>query len=716
MATSCRGLSVGTLAACATLALMAAVSPGRTAAASDGMGWVGTWSTAEVAAASSGPSATGFEDQTVRNVVHTTVGGSAVRIRLSNVFGSGPLTVDDAYVGVRSAGAAIEPGTNRQATFGGAKRVTIPAGQRAVSDPVALPVGAEQDLAVSIYFAGPTGPATWHQDAISTNYYSDAGDHSAENDAAAYTNTTTSWYFLDGVDVLNPDVRGSVVTFGPSTTDGDASTVDANVRYPDDLARRLLQLPAREQMSVLNAGISGNQLLADGGTSGVSGLARFYRDAIEQTGVRVVIIWEGTNDIGGHPSLAPSQLTDAYQELIDVAHQHGVRVIGATLQPDKGAGYYTEQGNEVRKAVNDWIRTSGAFDGVADFDKALLDPSDPDRMLPLYDSGDHLHPNNAGYQAIADSINLRLLTGASAGPLLSGIGTASPASLTLKTGGSGTDTITVQSLTGSRFTLPWKVQPVTADPGHGVTVDPGHGMLTVPANGTATVRVTVTAGDTEGSFPVIFNLLNQTGESALATRFAVNVVQPGDLAPFYNNTGISDDGVVGQADLAGGWSYSEQALAAAGLAPGATVNIGGLTYTWPDVPAGRPDNVQAAGQTIIPDLPAGANELGFLGTGSNSGTVGSEGTLTITYTDGTTSAVPLGFSGYALGFGGPVLFGNVIVATLPYRNDADGTSQAVNMYVFAQTVPVDGSKTVASVTLPTAVSQGQIHVFALSHR
>ena len=406
-------VTVGVLAAVAVVAAVG--GSGGVADAGDGSAaatpvWVGTWSAAQVAAGTSGVSATGFDDQTVRNIVHTSVGGSQVRLRLSNVFGTGPLTVTGVHVGVRSSGAAVAAGTDRAVSFGGASQVTIPAGQRAVSDPVALAVGAEQDLAVSVYFAGPTGPTTWHPDAISTNYYAD-GDHSADTSASAYTSTSTSWYFLDGVDVLSSDAAGSVVTFGPSTTDGDASTVDANLRYPDDLARRLLELPAGQQLSVLNAGISGNQLLADGGTGGPSGLSRFARDVLDQTRVRAVVIWEGTNDIGNHPDLDPSQLTDAYQQLIDAAHQRGVRVIGATLQPDKGAGYYTDEGNQVRKAVNDWIRTSGAFDGVADFDQVLRDPADPDQLLPAYDSGDHLHPNDAGYQAIADSINLRLLTG-----------------------------------------------------------------------------------------------------------------------------------------------------------------------------------------------------------------------------------------------------------------------------------------------------------------
>ena len=209
---------------------------------------------------------------------------------------------------------------------------------------------------------------------------------------------------------MNPAIAGAVVAFGASTSDGVGSTLNGNERYTDDLARRLLQLPAGQRMSVLNAGVSGNQLLADSkGTAGQSALNRFYRDAITQTGVRVIILWEGTNDIGEHSGIQASQLIDAYLQLIAVAHSRGIAVVGATLQPDQGASYYTPQGNQVRRAVNHWIRTSGAFDAVADFDAVLRDPQDQAAMLPAYDSGDHLHPNDAGYQAIASSIDLQEL-------------------------------------------------------------------------------------------------------------------------------------------------------------------------------------------------------------------------------------------------------------------------------------------------------------------
>ena len=700
-------------AAGATAALATAGGAGGGPRAERGPGWVGTWAAAQVEPGTTGLAATGFDDQTVRDIVHTSAGGSKIRIRVSNVFGTGPLTVTAAYVGLRSTGAAVEAGTNTEATFGGSDSVTIAAGDRAVSDPVRLAVGAEQDLAVSLYFAGPTGPATWHPEADSTNYYA-SGNAAADASATDYASTDTSWYFLDGVDVYNPSVLGAVVTFGASTTDGNASTADENVRYPDDLARRLLNLPRGEQMSVLNSGISGDQLLTDSGTSGAAGVARFYRDVIQQDGVKDVIIWLGTNDIGDNPSLAPSVIETAYLELIDIAHAHGIKVIGATLQPDQGAGYYTTEGNTLREAVNNWIRTSGAFDGVADFDKVLLDPANPDQMLPAFDSGDHLHPNDAGYQAIADSINLEELITPRGARVFSGIGTPTSSSLTLGLSAPATETVTIQSLSPLPYTLPWQV---TVPAGVGLQVTPDRGEVTVPAGGTATVALSVTTPATAGSYPIAFNLDNGKGNgvSALAVPLTVVAETPGDLAPFYNNVGISDDGAVDQANLDGnGYSYSEQQLTAAGLAPGSTVTAGDLQFTWPDVPAGEPDNVEADGQTVVPDLPAGASELGFLGAGANSGTVGSEGELTINYADGTSSTAELGFGGYALGFGGPVLFGNTVVATLPYRNYENGTHQASDMYVFESAVAIDPGQTVASITLPTAISNGQIHIFALS--
>ncbi len=401
------------------LALLAvlAVVPVRTvaqrtdlpAARTGHLHWVGTWEAAEVGAGPFGLSRTGFDDETIRDIVHCSVGGTEIRLRFSNVFGTRPLTIDDVRVALALLGARTVPGSSHRVWFDGSDDVTIPAGEREFSEPVRMRIGAGQNLAVSLFVAGATGPATWHPAAIAASYYSTAGDHSASASGRAFRHWLGAWYFLDGVDVVNPSVYGAVVTFGASTSDGVGSTFNANERYPDDLARRLLRLPAGLRLSVLNAGISGNQLLASGSISGPSGLSRFYRDAIDQTGVRVIIIWEGTNDIGDHRNMTAARLIAGYLRLIAVAHSYGIAVVGATLQPDEGAHYYTARGNRVREEVNRWIRTGGSFDAVANFDAVLRDPADPAELLPGYDSGDHLHPNDAGYLAVADSISPWLL-------------------------------------------------------------------------------------------------------------------------------------------------------------------------------------------------------------------------------------------------------------------------------------------------------------------
>jgi lysophospholipase L1-like esterase len=389
----------------APASIVAAKSSSSGTSSEHNPGWVGTWESAQTVAGTSGLSHSGFDDQTVRNIVHTSVGGSEIKIRISNVFGTGPLTVTSAYVGLRSTGAAIKAGSNTEVTFGRSDSVTIAPGDRVLSDPVRLSVGSEADLAVSIYFDSATGPATWHPSATSTNYYA-SGSAAADTSATDYTSTDTSWYFLDSVDVYNPDVRGAVVTFGASTTDGTGSITNANERWTDDLARRLLRLPSGEQMSVLDAGISGDKLLTNGGTHGAAGVARFYRDAIENAGVKDIIIWLGENDIGDGPRIKASQLTSAYRQLIELAHANGIKVIGATLQPDQGAGYYTAAGNATRERVNRWILTSGEFDASVDFSTVLENPADPDELLPAFNSGGYLHPNDAGYRAVANSINI----------------------------------------------------------------------------------------------------------------------------------------------------------------------------------------------------------------------------------------------------------------------------------------------------------------------
>jgi lysophospholipase L1-like esterase len=375
------------------------------------MTWIGTWSCAQVGGADSGQSRDGFRDQTLRSIVRISAGGSAVRIRLSNMFGDRPLMVGAAHVALRRTGAATVPGTSCAVTFAGRRTAVVPAGQRVFSDPVPLRTEDGTDLAVSLSLPGATGPASWHPAALTTSYQAEGAGHGADADGRAFTRTSQSWYFLDGVDVVNPSLRGAVVAFGPSTTDGIGSAPDANERYPDELARRLLKLPDGERMTVLNAGIAGNRLLSDNGICGPSALNRFVRDAVQQSGVRAVILWEGTNDVATRPGLDLGTVAGAYTRLIEAAHASGLTIIGATLQPHEGAGFYSHAGNRLREAVNEWIRWSGAFDDVADFDRVLLDPRHPRRLLPAFDSCDHLHPGHCGYDAIADAVDLAALAG-----------------------------------------------------------------------------------------------------------------------------------------------------------------------------------------------------------------------------------------------------------------------------------------------------------------
>jgi lysophospholipase L1-like esterase len=344
-------------------------------------------------------------------------------VRLTNTFGTRPLTVGAAHIAIEGAGADIVPGSDRQLTFGGRRAVTIAKGAEVYSDPVALAVGAEQHLAVSLYVPGASGPTTWHALAVQTNYVSTPGNHTGDPTGSAFTTTVMSWFWLDGVDVVAGGLDRAVVTLGDSITDGFASTVNADDRWPNFLARRLLALPADHHVSVLDEGISGNRVLHNAPCCGVSALARLNRDVLAQDGVRWVILLEGINDIGfsgltgpetaPHTNVSAAQIIAGYKQIIIQVHSKRLKIYGATLTPFKGTtfpGYYTPAGERKREAVNHWIRTSGAFDAVIDFDKAIRDPADPLRMLPNYDSGDHLHPNDAGYAAMADAINLALFS------------------------------------------------------------------------------------------------------------------------------------------------------------------------------------------------------------------------------------------------------------------------------------------------------------------
>jgi lysophospholipase L1-like esterase len=366
--------------------------------------WTGTW------AASPQSSGTTFAQQTLRQIVHTSIAGSAIRVQLSNAFGSQPVTISDVHVAKRTSGSSIDASTDQRVTFGGGSSVTIPVGSVAASDSIALTVAASADVVVSFYLPSATGPATSHQLGEQTNYVA-AGDV-AGNATLSNPQTTGSYFFLANLDVQNSSAQGSVATLGASITDGVASASDTNTRWPNDLATRLLQ--AGRTIGVLNQGISGNKLLADG--SGQSAANRFTRDVLNQPNIKWVIFSDDPiNDLGGG-GVTGDQLIAATQQLIVRAHQAGIKFLCSTLTPFQGASGWTQAGETGRESFNAFVRsTSSGCDGIVDQDTATHDPANPTRYLPAYDSGDHLHPNTAGLLAIANAVDLNLFGAPAAG-------------------------------------------------------------------------------------------------------------------------------------------------------------------------------------------------------------------------------------------------------------------------------------------------------------
>jgi lysophospholipase L1-like esterase len=348
----------------------------------------------------------------LREIVHTSLGGTRARVVLSNAFGTAPLPVGAARIALRDKDAAIVAKSDRAVTFSGEAAITIPAGAVVVSDPVTLTVPPLADLAIDVYLPGDTAaspsPLTTHGAAHQTNYVSQSGNHAGESDIPVAT-TTGAWFFLARVEVTAPEQTGAVAIIGDSITDGSASTDNTNNRWADHLARRLMATGSTVKMGVLNLGIGGNRVLSDG--AGQSALARFDRDVLVQPGVTHVIVMVGINDI---PRGASSEdLIAGEKQLIERAHARGLRIYGGTMTPVEGvsgnfATYYTPETEAKRNAVNEWIRTSKAFDGVIDFDKAMRDPNRPTQLRAEWASMDHLHPNDTGYQAMAKAVDLAL--------------------------------------------------------------------------------------------------------------------------------------------------------------------------------------------------------------------------------------------------------------------------------------------------------------------
>jgi lysophospholipase L1-like esterase len=362
---------------------------------------------------SNGPS---FTNQSIRMVAHTTVAGSMLRVRLSNLYGSAPLTIGAVDIARQSGYGTAAAGTHHTVTFNGSASVTIPAGQDVASDPIPTAVPADTDFLVSLYLPGTPAGTTWHSSAWDNSWVSSAGNHVSDDGIGNYPTTKSSWYFLDGLDVISPTATGTLVCVGDSITDGVGSTWAANHRWPDYLARRMNSVPGGPTRGVVNAGIGGNRVLTAADATNPSLLNRFRHDVLGQPGVRDVILLEGINDIGnnvgtnGSSPVTAAELETGLKTVVDQAHAAGLRIFGGTILPDQNNGYYTAYGEQVREQVNQWIRTSGAYDGVIDFDKVTQDPGNPLALNPAYDSGDHLHLNDAGYQAMANAVNLALFT------------------------------------------------------------------------------------------------------------------------------------------------------------------------------------------------------------------------------------------------------------------------------------------------------------------
>jgi lysophospholipase L1-like esterase len=374
--------------------------------------WAGTWAAAADDSLVNGP----WTNRTLRMVEHTSIGGSQVRIRLDNAFVPSPVTIAHATVAVRGDGSAAT-GTPRTLTFGGKQQITIPAGGQAVSDSVAFRVPADSDLLVSIFLPGPVQLASRHSLGMQDMYSSadQAGDQTEDVSDFPVHNTFGFWTLLSGIDVRAPQRQGTVVAFGDSITDGYNSTYNGDNRWPNDLARRLLAAPGRKPVpGVIDEGISGNKVVLDSftgtssGTAGVSALARLDRDLLAQPNVRTIVLLEGINDIDANVSA--DRIIAGLTQIAERAHAAGIRVVAGTLTPFENCSAYTPARETQREAVNAFIRDNGGvFDTVVDFDKVTRDPANPLAFLPAYDSGDHLHPGPAGYQAMADAIDLAKL-------------------------------------------------------------------------------------------------------------------------------------------------------------------------------------------------------------------------------------------------------------------------------------------------------------------
>ncbi|HTA85727.1 MAG TPA: SGNH/GDSL hydrolase family protein [Silvibacterium sp.] len=383
--------------------------------------WVGSWAASQqIPEPANSLAPDDLRDATLRQNVHLSIGGPTLRVHLSNAFGTEPLHFAAVHIAkpLSAASSRINPATDKALTFSGNPDVIVPAGAEYISDPIDYPMAPLSNLAVSLYLDTPPAQQTGHPGSRATSYLVHGNLVSAADLPDA--KKVDHWYLLSGVDVVQPSGAASIVTLGDSITDGHGATTNANDRWPDVFAQRLQANPATRTRGVLNQGIGGNHLLIDG--LGPNALSRFDRDVLAQPDVRYLIVLEGVNDLGGLTRIAEvspaehsalvQRILAAYEQIIVRAHAHGIRVIGATILPYMGSDYYHPgpASDADRQAINQWIRAPGHFDAVVDFDQVTRDPSHPERLLPLYDSGDHLHPSPAGYRAMGEAIPLSLFT------------------------------------------------------------------------------------------------------------------------------------------------------------------------------------------------------------------------------------------------------------------------------------------------------------------
>ena len=374
-----------------------------------GTKWVGTWSTApQLVEPGNNPPSPGLSNNTLRQIVHVSLGGDSLQMRFSNEFSTSPVTMNSVHIAVSAGSGTIDTTTDREIFFNGNPDVTMYPGAAVISDPFQFDLQPLSDIVITIYFGNTLPDVTGHPGSRTTSYILTGNEVSRENFSGAVT--TDHWYIINTINVMAPDSAYAVAILGNSITDGRGSGTNKQNRWPDELANRLQENPETQQVAVLNEGIGGNAVLSGG--LGPTALSRFQRDVLDQSGVRWLIILEGINDIGGSFGTGVgNNLINAFTQMINTAHANGIFVYGATLLPMKGSSYYTTQHEAEREIVNEWIRTSSLLDGVIDLDMALRDPADTLSFLPIYDSGDHLHPSEAGHHMMAEAVDLNLFVG-----------------------------------------------------------------------------------------------------------------------------------------------------------------------------------------------------------------------------------------------------------------------------------------------------------------